>query len=135
MVANRLSRTGASWAQIFEVYNSGTYNNQWMVVDYEQVGMPFMWSVMIFLILIKKVQPKRGFENLWEHFYSPFWILLCLIYIEFYVKLLYVCLQKESRAGILHVLEQLPGFVEQADVTSVFLDTGKGSRKKCFFFL
>ena len=130
MVANRLSRTGASWAQIFEVYNSGTYNNQWMVVDYKQVDM---WSVMIFQILIKKIQPKRWFDNFWEHFYSPFWILLCLIYIKFYVKLLYVCFQKESTAGILHVLEQLPGLVEQADVTSVLLDTGKGSRKKKFF--
>ena len=35
MVANRLATDGASWAQTFARYNSGTYNNQFMVVDYK----------------------------------------------------------------------------------------------------
>jgi hypothetical protein len=35
-VANRLALTGAEWVEIFKNYNSGTYNNQWMVVDYNQ---------------------------------------------------------------------------------------------------
>uniref|UniRef100_A0A2D4KS15 Phospholipase B-like n=1 Tax=Micrurus paraensis TaxID=1970185 RepID=A0A2D4KS15_9SAUR len=35
IVANRLARTGAEWATIFEKFNSGTYNNQWMIVDYK----------------------------------------------------------------------------------------------------
>mmetsp|Transcript_39884 Transcript_39884/g.93584 ORF Transcript_39884/g.93584 Transcript_39884/m.93584 type:complete len:429 (+) Transcript_39884:316-1602(+) len=33
MVANRLATTGHEWMQIYSRYNSGTYNNQWMVVD------------------------------------------------------------------------------------------------------
>jgi len=36
MVANRLARTGQQWADIFKSYNSGTYNNQWMIVDYNK---------------------------------------------------------------------------------------------------
>ncbi|DAZ99424.1 TPA: LOW QUALITY PROTEIN: hypothetical protein N0F65_004057, partial [Lagenidium giganteum] len=32
-VANFLAFDGPSWAQTFSKYNSGTYNNQWMVVD------------------------------------------------------------------------------------------------------
>ncbi|XP_018524196.1 putative phospholipase B-like 2 [Lates calcarifer] len=34
IVANRLAATGKEWAEIFKEYNSGTYNNQWMIVDY-----------------------------------------------------------------------------------------------------
>ena len=33
MVANRLSRTGSEWTSIVSWHNSGTYNNQWMVVN------------------------------------------------------------------------------------------------------
>ncbi|KAM8817028.1 putative phospholipase B-like 2 [Rhynchonycteris naso] len=35
LVANRLAPDGDTWAQIFEKFNSGTYNNQWMIVDYK----------------------------------------------------------------------------------------------------
>ena len=35
VVANRLAVDGASWSELFARYNSGTYNNQFMVVDYK----------------------------------------------------------------------------------------------------
>ncbi|XP_074015954.1 putative phospholipase B-like 2 [Numenius arquata] len=35
IVANRLARSGPEWAAVFRQFNSGTYNNQWMVVDYK----------------------------------------------------------------------------------------------------
>ncbi|XP_077417241.1 putative phospholipase B-like 2 [Vanacampus margaritifer] len=34
IVANRLAVTAKAWAEVFSKYNSGTYNNQWMIVDY-----------------------------------------------------------------------------------------------------
>lgn len=37
MVANRLSTNGKEWTETVSRYNSGTYNNQWMVVDYNKV--------------------------------------------------------------------------------------------------
>jgi len=35
LVANRMAKGGEDWAQYFSLYNSGTYNNQWIIVDYK----------------------------------------------------------------------------------------------------
>ncbi|XP_042204153.1 putative phospholipase B-like 2 isoform X2 [Homarus americanus] len=35
IVANRIGEDGKSWTNFFSMHNSGTYNNQWMVVDYK----------------------------------------------------------------------------------------------------
>ncbi|TKR66837.1 hypothetical protein L596_023072 [Steinernema carpocapsae] len=36
MVANSLAKTGEEWVKHFGRYNSGTYNNQWTVLDYKK---------------------------------------------------------------------------------------------------
>ncbi|RWS31200.1 putative phospholipase B-like 2 [Leptotrombidium deliense] len=36
LIANRLAKNGKQWTKIFRKYNSGTYNNQFMIVDYKQ---------------------------------------------------------------------------------------------------
>eukprot|EP00047_Mylnosiga_fluctuans_P004463 m.234677 g.234677 ORF g.234677 m.234677 type:complete len:523 (+) comp12695_c0_seq1:41-1609(+) len=36
LVATRLARNGSHWAALFGQYNSGTYNNAWLVVDYNK---------------------------------------------------------------------------------------------------
>ncbi|CAG2100801.1 unnamed protein product [Medioppia subpectinata] len=35
LVANRLANSGKEWTDLFGAHNSGTYNNQFMVVDYK----------------------------------------------------------------------------------------------------
>ncbi|EAL64426.1 phospholipase B-like protein [Dictyostelium discoideum AX4] len=70
IVTNRIAHSGKSWCEIFEKENSGTYNNQWMIVDYNK--------------FIKGVRVQDG---------------------------------------TLYVFEQLPGYVEYADVTNI-LRTG-----------
>ncbi|XP_053324923.1 putative phospholipase B-like 2 [Spea bombifrons] len=72
IVANRLAASGQEWAAVFEKFNSGTYNNQWMIVDYNKF--------------------RAG--------------------------------QTKAPAGILTVLEQLPGMVVKADKSDELYKSG-----------
>ncbi|XP_042895278.1 putative phospholipase B-like 2 [Parasteatoda tepidariorum] len=36
IIANRLAKNGQQWTDIFSIMNSGTYNNQWMVLNYNK---------------------------------------------------------------------------------------------------
>jgi len=36
ILANRMAKDGKDWINIFTLYNSGTYNNQWIIVDYNK---------------------------------------------------------------------------------------------------
>ncbi|GFR04137.1 putative phospholipase B-like 2 [Trichonephila clavata] len=42
IIANRLAKNGKQWVTLFGIMNSGTYNNQWMILDYNkfQAGKP-----------------------------------------------------------------------------------------------
>eukprot|EP00197_Chlamydomonas_leiostraca_P012814 CAMPEP_0202861356 /NCGR_PEP_ID=MMETSP1391-20130828/2783_1 /ASSEMBLY_ACC=CAM_ASM_000867 /TAXON_ID=1034604 /ORGANISM="Chlamydomonas leiostraca, Strain SAG 11-49" /LENGTH=764 /DNA_ID=CAMNT_0049540735 /DNA_START=73 /DNA_END=2368 /DNA_ORIENTATION=- len=69
LVANLGATGGQEWVSLFAKHNSGTYNNQWMVLDVDALS------------------------DGWQH-------------------------------DVLWVLEQLPGYTQQADVTGVLLANG-----------
>jgi len=50
VLANRLASNGAEWAKFFAVYNSGTYNNQWMVLDYKRYEADKMMSGLLWIV-------------------------------------------------------------------------------------
>jgi hypothetical protein len=39
MAANWLATTPKEWAEYFAMHNSGTYNSQWMILDYKMYVM------------------------------------------------------------------------------------------------
>ena len=39
MAANRLATNGQEWTTIMSENNGGTYNNQWMVINYNKVQL------------------------------------------------------------------------------------------------
>lgn len=36
VIANRLSNSGQEWVDRFFLFNDGTYNNEWMILDYKK---------------------------------------------------------------------------------------------------
>lgn len=66
LVANKMASNGSEWVSIFSKFNSGTYNNQWIIIDMNKLD--------------------KG---------------------------------NELKAGALYILEQIPGYVQSADVTGI----------------
>lgn len=81
-LANRMSTSGAQWAVYFARHNSGTYNNQWMIVDNKQfaahkspsAGPGTLWIVsqipgQVVSRDVTDVLVKRGF---WPSYNIPY---------------------------------------------------------------
>jgi len=80
-VANRLATNGASWADIFGRYNSGTYNNEWMVVDYNKFkpgmetlpeGLLTVLEQLPGMIKWEDVTPVLAKQTYWASYNSPY---------------------------------------------------------------
>uniref|UniRef100_A0A8C4QZ36 Phospholipase B-like n=1 Tax=Eptatretus burgeri TaxID=7764 RepID=A0A8C4QZ36_EPTBU len=80
VVANRLARNASHWAQIFKQHNSGTYNNQWMVVDYKafKPGKASTENVLVVLeqmpglVVVEDMTSKLYKEGYWASYNNPF---------------------------------------------------------------
>jgi len=81
LVANRISRDGAQWTQAFAKYNSGTYNNQWFVIDYNkfnpsatdlQPGTLYVMEQIPGYIKIRDNTDVLEKEGYWASFNRPY---------------------------------------------------------------
>ncbi|XP_003746012.1 putative phospholipase B-like 2 [Galendromus occidentalis] len=81
IVANRLASTGQEWADLFKREGSGTYNNQWMIVDYKKFtpGKPIRPGTLTVLeeipgLIVSGDQSKLLSEQAyWPSYNVPFY--------------------------------------------------------------
>jgi hypothetical protein len=65
-LANQLSRSGKNWAEIFSLYHSGTYVNQWMVMDWKRFS-PGHNPSPGFLTILEEVPGYIHYEDKTDH--------------------------------------------------------------------
>jgi len=80
MILNRLSPSAAAWAGAYKVNNPGTYNSQWMVVDYNKFapGKPlpngtfFVVETMPGLVESRDMTEALQAKGYWASFNRPY---------------------------------------------------------------
>jgi len=81
LLANRMASTGQDWVNVFSKYNSGTYNNQWIVLDYKQfkAGAKILSPGLVTIVeqipgalLSADVTPKVQSSGFWSSFNRPY---------------------------------------------------------------
>lgn len=81
MVANRLASSGKEWVDYFSRFNSGTYNNQWMVVDYKKftAGASFLNDGLLYvleqipgMVMYRDVTDTLRKQSYWPSYNSPY---------------------------------------------------------------
>ena len=60
-VANRMTDNGLDWCNYFSLYNSGTYNNQWQVIDYKRFATDATNGL---LYVLEQIPGEVHFEDL-----------------------------------------------------------------------
>ncbi|XP_012944732.1 putative phospholipase B-like 2 [Aplysia californica] len=70
MVANRLASSGLDWSKLFAQYNSGTYNNQWMIVDYKRFVPSRETGVPGTFYLIEQIPGTIEYADLTDYLYE-----------------------------------------------------------------
>jgi hypothetical protein len=80
MVANRLANDGRQWTKLFTLFNSGTYNNQWMILNYGvfEPGKPLreglLWILeqLPGLMVSKDVTADLNKNGYWASYNIPY---------------------------------------------------------------
>jgi len=85
IVANRLSSNAPDWVSVFSKYNSGTYNNQWIVVDHN-LFTPGMTQLKPNTVWIAEQIPDYiesgdvtdvvNSQGYWGSFYVPYFTII-----------------------------------------------------------
>ncbi|XP_043199589.1 putative phospholipase B-like 2 [Amphibalanus amphitrite] len=81
VVANNLATSGEEWTDVFGRHNSGTYNNQWMVVDYKRFksgdtalrpGLLWILEQIPGTVMAEDVTGVLQSQQYWPSYNSPY---------------------------------------------------------------
>jgi len=67
MIANRLADNPTDWVELFKLHNSGTYNNQWMILNYAafQPGSPLPFKDVLYVL--EQMPGHVMYDDLTDH--------------------------------------------------------------------
>lgn len=115
-VANRLANSGKEWTEIFKQNNSGTYNSQWMIFDFSSLHDGAGKDTLMEYFDNRQVKKDETFKSVYDGYFS---------FKERIGNISRVHNRnKKQPTGVFYVLEQIPGWVEIQDMTSLLFSKG-----------
>ena len=110
MVANRLADNGYSWIQIFSKYNSGTYNNQFQILDLKLIDTTNKKISPGALYIVEQLPGSCDFEDVTENLKKGYWPSYNTPYI----------LSVREKSGVIDAVNQDPGLAIADDYDTCF---------------
>ena len=107
MIALRLADNGKTWCEIFQKLNSGTYNNQFMILDLKLIDIDKKEISDEALYIIEQLPGFCGVEDVTNYLRRGYWPSYN---IPFLMKV-------REIAGVLDILEERPELYDSYDYT------------------
>ena len=107
MIALRLSDTGKEWTEIFQKLNSGTYNNQFHILDLKLIDTDQKQISEGALYIIEQIPGFCGVEDVTDYLQKGYWPSYNVPYI----------MKVRELSGVLETLEQRPDLYDSYDYT------------------
>jgi hypothetical protein len=129
LVSNRLSNSGKEWTENFQKNNGGTYNSQWMIIDFSKFNVnlgnlqngPKSNQSLFSKFEGENLQTDNNFKNLKNSKTDLFFNMNNL---SSFMKSFSFKQKDRINEGFFYVLEQIPGNIEVQDMTQNLLETG-----------
>ena len=107
MVALRLADNGKEWANIFQKYNSGTYNNQFHILDLKLIDTEKKKISDGALYIIEQIPGFCGVEDVTNYLKKGYWPSYNTPFI----------MKVRELSGIFEILEERPDLYDSYDYT------------------
>ncbi len=126
LVSNRLARSGKEWTDIFQRNNGGTYNSQWMVLDYGRFDNGLDSNKFNSFDISSQNGPTNK-ESIFANFHDSRSKTVQDVHLNNLSNFMssFSFKQRETlNEGFFFVLEQIPGYIEVKDMTKHLLEKG-----------